>query len=156
MDKQVTSKAIKELNPENISGIIKEALDLQINLKKSAGNPRMVDAVGAATLMAAFQSVMKLFAPAKQLPQIPHLTLLQILQSLPVVAGLTANLQLTILKEFFGLIVPDKLLTITQGELDALVSLLKSHPELNNYSPLYQTIIDNTAGYVTKMITIRG
>lgn len=155
MSKQVANETIKKLNPQNISGIIKEALDLQLTLKKSTGNPTMVDSVGAANLMAAFQSLMKLFAPKDQMPELTVLDLIAILKSLPIVEGLDANLQLTILKELFGLIVVDRLLTISQEQADALIDLLQIHPELNNYSPYYQTIINNVGNYVTNMLTIR-
>jgi len=57
---------IKEKTPKNVSGSIKKALDLIENLKKSQGNPKMEDAVGAGALANMLAQVAQDFAGTDQ------------------------------------------------------------------------------------------
>jgi len=60
--KDSANEFIKKVNPQNVSGVVKSALDLISNLKQSQGNPTMVDAVGASPLASMMSQVAADFA----------------------------------------------------------------------------------------------
>jgi hypothetical protein len=62
MSKKSSTDTIKSLSPKNVSGSLKDALDAIQNLKKSKGNPKMVDAVGAGPLGGILQQVSQMFS----------------------------------------------------------------------------------------------
>lgn len=68
MSKKSATDTIKQLNPQNKSGAIPQALDL-IKQLKTVGpnqNPKMPDAVGQQNLMGMLQFISQLFGQNKQ------------------------------------------------------------------------------------------
>lgn len=157
MSKTVASETIKQFNPKNISGILPQALDLQKTLKESKGNPKMVDSVGLENLMAAFKSLMALFAVKSVIPPtLTPLDIIAILKKIPLIPPLDATLQLAALKELIGLDEINKLLTLSVAEINSLTDALIATIELSVLVKNFEAEVRNISGHVINMIQIQA
>lgn len=65
MNLKSATKALKEVNPKNISGTIPQALEMVKELQEKAkkGNPKMVESVGIQNLVGALKFIKDKFHP---------------------------------------------------------------------------------------------